>query len=203
MLSPKQRLAVFLHIGGYSNTEMSAQIGVHPSTVRRWMHEPEFARTLKEETEHAMARARAQAQAAARRVADNACAAARATQTLLLSDKTDPKIIIQCAKVMLQSLATLTKIIHEPAVVPLLESEDPTQNAADPCETVSDEEMAQTHLVRRKLEEDEKEAEDEEATTPIATATGTRTAPVTGTEPITKLSPPPPPNSAQKIQGAY
>jgi len=195
MLSPKQRLAVFLHIGGYSNTEMSAQIGVHPATVRRWMHEPEFARTLKEETEHAMARSRAQAQAAARRVADNACAAARATQTLLLSDKTDPKVIIQCAKVMLQSLASLTKIIHEPAVVPLLESDDPTQNADEPCDTVSDEEMAQTNLVRRKLEEEEDEEEEEETT--ATTTTGARI------EPITKLSPQSPHNSAQKIQGAH
>jgi hypothetical protein len=157
MLSPKQRLAIFLHIGGYSNTEMSAQIGVHPTTIRRWMRDPEFAQELKVETEHAMARSRAQAQAAARRVADNACASARVAQSLLLNDRTDPKVLVQCAKVMLQSLGSLSRFLHEPVVVPLLESPDPSQSEDTPGETLREEEMMQAHVIRHKLEEEEKD----------------------------------------------
>jgi hypothetical protein len=111
-----------------------------------------------------MSRARAQAQSAARRIADNACAAARATQTLLLSDRTDPRVVVQCARLMLQSLEKLREILSEPAVVPLLESDDPaldneSKNAPLLCDTLSDEELATNQMLLRKLDEDAREAQ--------------------------------------------
>jgi hypothetical protein len=126
MLTAQQHLAIFLHVGGYSNTEISNQLGVHPTTIRRWMRDPGFVGELKSEIDHAMVRARAQLQCAARRVADNVCAAARATQSLLLSDRTDPRIVVQCAKVNAQSLKELSRFLGEPSVVPVLEAEDPS-----------------------------------------------------------------------------
>jgi hypothetical protein len=157
MLSSQQHLAIFLHVGGYSNTEISNQLGVHPTTIRRWMKEPEFVAELKSEIDHAMVRARAQLQCAARRVADNVCAAARATQSLLLSDRTEARIIVQCAKVNAQSLKELSKFLKEPSVVPVLDSDDPSQSkdTQPPCHSVlSHERMTLANLQKHYSNDD-------------------------------------------------
>jgi hypothetical protein len=158
MLSQQQRLAIFLYIQGYSNTELSAMLSVHPSTVRRWMRDSEFAKELKEEVDHAQARSRSQLQAGARRCADNVCAAARALQSLLLSDKTDNATLIQAAKVMVQAARTLAPHIYEPAAIPQLESDDPSQDQPgdeDPapllCDTLREDELTNVAVMKRML----------------------------------------------------
>jgi hypothetical protein len=175
MLTSQQRLAIFLHINGYSNTEMSAQIGVHPTTIRRWMRDAEFAQELKAEVNHAMARSRGQAQAAARRFADNACAAARATQSLLLSDKTEPRILVQCSRAMVQALSSLGKFLEQPAVVPLLEADDPqdqpgVKNPAPLiCDTLREDELTTIGVMKRMLAETAPEPSKVTAPDPVST----------------------------------
>jgi hypothetical protein len=172
MLSQQQRLAIFLYIQGYSNTELSAQLSVHPSTVRRWMRDSEFAQELKEELQHAQARSRSQLQAGARRCADNVCAAARALQSLLLSDKTDNATLINAAKVMVQTARTLAPHIYEPAAIPLLESDDPSQDEPgeeDPapllCDTLREDELTNLGVMKRMLAKTE--ADDSQLPAPV------------------------------------
>jgi len=158
MLTQQQRLAIFLYIQGHSNTEMSAQLSVHPTTVRRWMRYDEFAQELKEEVQHAQFRARGQLQAGARRSADNLCAAARAMQTLLLNDRTDARTLIQAAKVVVQAARALAPHVYEPAVVPVLESDDPSQDKPgakklEPllCDTLREDELTTIGVMKRML----------------------------------------------------
>ena len=170
MLTRNQRLTIFLLISGFSNSEIAAQIGVHPKTVRRWLKDPLFAEALQTETTHAWQTARAQSHCAARRLMDNATAAMRALQPILLGDKTDPKVVVRAADVTLRNAPRWMEVLDEDARVPMLnvessedfdsddvaeesESEESEESDDAPAgDTVREEEAAQIAAIARKLD---------------------------------------------------
>jgi transposase-like protein len=174
MLTRNQRLSIFLLVSGYSNSEVAAEIGVTPRTIRRWMKIKLFAQTLEVETRHACEAARAQAHCTARRLMDNATAALRALQPILLSDRTDPKVIVRAADITLRNATRWLNVLEDEPHVPMLQMEsaddvgaeneieseaqqtqpDEDANADEPtrCPTMREEEVAQIDAIRRKMD---------------------------------------------------
>jgi hypothetical protein len=163
MLTKNQRLTVFMMLSGFSNNEIAAQIGVHPRTLRRWMKDPDFCRTLKLETRHAWETARAQAQSAARRLMDNANAAARGMQTILLSDRTEAKVYTRAADVSFRAAARWLEVLAQTERVPMLKVEMPSDIDADAAGFGETKSPPQLSLVS----DDEEEPEEDVAGLPL------------------------------------
>lgn len=92
MLRPDHEEAIKLMCLGHKSSEAAATMGVHPSTVRRWMQRPDFSAEL----ERRMAHTRAGAQ---RKLNAHTDSAASVLVELLSSD--DDKIRMGAAKEIL------------------------------------------------------------------------------------------------------
>jgi len=117
VLTGRRLRALELLAEGLSTTEVAAQVGVHPRTIRKWRSDPAFAEALEEATRETLRRTRQRLAA----LAHHAC---EALHEVLHSADAPPSVKVSSARAVLEYLAkfeTLARLEELEARVRALE----------------------------------------------------------------------------------
>ena len=104
-LTGRRLRALELLAQGLSTTEVAAQVGVHPRTIRKWRSDPAFAEALEEATRETLRRTRQRLAA----LAHHAC---EALHGVLRSTDAPPSVKVSSARAVLDYLAKFDALVR-------------------------------------------------------------------------------------------